>query len=62
MYFKEGDDGRLLQELHPDAILTKESGETGYFEEKTEAAAQAVVPVVNPVLSGKKPGSKRSTR
>lgn len=45
VYFKEGDDGRLLQELHPDAILTKESGETGYFEEKTEAAAQAGVAV-----------------
>lgn len=35
----------LLRRLAPDAILTKESGETGYFAEKVEAAATAGIPV-----------------
>ncbi|MBR1521261.1 MAG: cobalt-precorrin-5B (C(1))-methyltransferase [Bacteroidaceae bacterium] len=38
-YYHEGEDERtILQELKPDAILLKESGETGGFTEKVEAA------------------------
>ena len=35
----------LLENLKPDAILTKESGYSGYFTEKTEAAHQFGIPV-----------------
>lgn len=35
----------LLEQLHPQAILTKESGETGGFLEKTEAAHHLHIPV-----------------
>ena len=52
------DDGRsvgeLISELHPDAIITKESGESGGFDEKEQAAAVAGVPlyvVSRPALS-----------
>ena len=39
IFFHEGeDDKKLLDQLHPDAVLTKESGESGYFKEKVEAA------------------------
>lgn len=34
-----------IKQLHPDAILTKESGESGYFNTKTEAARKAAIPV-----------------
>lgn len=39
------DTAALIRHLQPEAILTKESGETGYFNEKTEAAANASLPV-----------------
>ena len=40
-------------QLRPDAILTKESGRSGYFREKVEAARKSGIPVVvikRPVL------------
>lgn len=38
-YYHEGEDElRMLEELHPDAVLMKESGLTGGFREKVEAA------------------------
>ena len=38
-YYHEGEDElRMLEELHPDAVLMKESGLTGGFCEKVEAA------------------------
>lgn len=38
-YYNAGaDEESLLNELHPDAILTKESGETGGFQQKLDAA------------------------
>ena len=45
VYFRVGEDSRLLEMLRPDAILTKESGESGYFEEKTAAATRMGIPV-----------------
>lgn len=46
VFFHEGEEEKiLLDKLHPDAILTKESGESGLFNEKTEAARQAGIPV-----------------
>ena len=36
----------LLLQLRPDAILTKESGRSGYFREKVEAARKSGIPVV----------------
>lgn len=42
LFYQQGDDEyALIKQLHPDAILTKESGETGYFNEKVEAARKA---------------------
>lgn len=35
----------LISRLHPDALLTKESGESGYFCEKIKAAGAAGIPV-----------------
>lgn len=35
----------LLETLHPQAILTKESGESGGFSEKVKAAQAAKIPV-----------------
>ena len=34
-----------IETLHPDAIITKESGESGGFDEKVEAARKAEIPV-----------------
>jgi|GEM_PF-11097 len=34
-----------IETLHPDAIITKESGESGGFDEKVEAARKADIPV-----------------
>lgn len=46
VFFKEGEDEkRLFEQLRPDAILTKESGESGYFNEKVEAAQACGIPV-----------------
>lgn len=45
-YYRQGEDERiLLQQLHPEAILTKESGMSGGFSEKVEAARQMGVRV-----------------
>lgn len=40
----EAPDG-LIRRLHPDALLTKESGESGYFCEKIKAARAGGIPV-----------------
>ena len=45
LFYREGDEGKWMDVLHPDAILTKESGDTGFFREKTEAALQRNIPV-----------------
>lgn len=46
LYYTPGEDeSELLRQLNPDAILTKESGESGYFSQKTEAAKQAGIPI-----------------
>ena len=48
IFFHEGEDEKkLLDQLHPDAVLTKESGESGYFKEKVEAAQAALVALLN---------------
>ena len=44
-YHPEEDEKKLLNELHPDAIITKESGESGGFIEKVKAAQQIGVSV-----------------
>ena len=45
-YYHEGEDERtILQDLKPDAILLKESGETGGFTEKVRAAKELGIPV-----------------
>lgn len=36
---------KLLEQLHPDAVLTKESGMSGGFSEKVEAAKELGIPV-----------------
>lgn len=42
---KDQDELRIMREIHPDAILTKESGGSGYFANKVDAARQADIPV-----------------
>ncbi len=45
----------LVENLQPDAILTKESGESGYFSAKVDVAAKKGIPLIvikRPVLSG----------
>lgn len=37
-FYEEDDTGRLIDELNPDAIITKESGRSGGFEEKVTTA------------------------
>ncbi|MBR1547696.1 MAG: cobalt-precorrin-5B (C(1))-methyltransferase [Prevotella sp.] len=44
-YYDEDDTPRLIAQLQPQAILTKESGLSGGFCEKVEAARQAGIPV-----------------
>lgn len=44
-YEQEGEEEALLAELRPQAILTKESGESGGFREKVEAAQKWNIPV-----------------
>jgi len=51
---EEQDDNELIAQLSPDAILTKESGYSGAFIEKTEAAGQlglSVFVIKRPALS-----------
>lgn len=43
---KEQDELKLFRQLHPGAILTKESGESGYYEKKIAAARQLGIPVI----------------
>lgn len=46
LFYQQGEDELpLIKQLHADAILTKESGESGYFCEKVTAAQQAGIPV-----------------
>lgn len=45
VYFEQDDTRSLLEQLRPQAMLTKESGLTGGFTEKTEAAREAGVQV-----------------
>lgn len=40
------DELTLFRQLRPGAILTKESGESGYYEEKITAARQLGIPVI----------------
>ena len=44
-YQEEDDAGELMDRLQPDAIITKESGQTGYFTEKVTAARKRSIPV-----------------
>lgn len=44
-YFAEGEDQALFDEIQPDAVTTKESGESGFFDEKIAPALAAGVPV-----------------
>lgn len=54
VYYHRGDDeGELLDAVRPDAIITKESGESGGFEAKVDAATERgvkVFAVKRPVL------------
>lgn len=43
VYYQQDDTATLLQQLHPQAIITKESGTSGGFVEKIEAAREAGV-------------------
>ncbi len=44
-YFAEGQDQELFDRIAPDAVTTKESGESGFFDEKVAPALAAGVPV-----------------
>ena len=44
-YQEEDDAGELMDRLQPDAIITKESGNSGYFNEKVKAARMRSIPV-----------------
>ena len=45
VYYEEDNTSALIAQLHPQAILTKESGKSGGFEEKVRAAQAAGVQV-----------------
>ena len=45
VYYSEDDVARLIDEIHPQAILTKESGESGGFEGKVAAALASGIAV-----------------
>ena len=45
VYYESDDTAALIQRIHPDAILTKESGPSGGFTEKVEAARRHGLPV-----------------
>ena len=45
VYYEKDDTAALIEKLHPQAIVTKESGVSGGFDEKVEAARQAGVKV-----------------
>ena len=44
-YQEEDDAGEWMDRLQPNAIITKESGQTGYFTEKVAAARKRSIPV-----------------
>ena len=44
-YQDEDDVGALMDRLQPDAVITKESGRSGYFNEKVAAARKRSIPV-----------------
>ncbi|MCR9011433.1 cobalt-precorrin-5B (C(1))-methyltransferase CbiD [Gabonibacter chumensis] len=47
LFWQEGEDETaLLEKIRPEAILTKESGESGFFREKTEAAKALHIPLL----------------
>ena len=47
LFWQEGQDElTLFRQLRPGAILTKESGESGYYEDKITAARQLGIPVI----------------
>lgn len=47
LYYQQGeDDTPLFEKLKPEAIITKESGESGGFNEKVAAARQLNIPVL----------------
>ena len=47
LFWQEGQDElTLFRQLRPGAILTKESGESGYYEDKITAARQLDIPVI----------------
>ncbi len=45
VYYENDDTSKLIEELSPDAIITKESGLSGGFTEKVEAARQAGIKI-----------------
>lgn len=46
LFFHTGDDERaLLRNIRPEAVITKESGQSGFFDEKVEAAREAGIPL-----------------
>ena len=45
VYYEEEDDASLIARLRPEAVLTKESGDSGGFSSKVEAAHAAGIPV-----------------
>ena len=45
VYYENDDTSKLIEELRPDAIITKESGFSGGFTEKVEAARQAGIKI-----------------
>lgn len=46
LFYHAGDDETaLLEEVRPDAVITKESGESGYFGAKAEACRAAGIPL-----------------
>ena len=45
VYYEKGNEGCLIEELSPQAILTKESGESGGFIQKIEAAKRYCIPI-----------------
>jgi cobalt-precorrin-5B (C1)-methyltransferase len=57
LYYKQGEDeAPLFEKLKPEAIITKESGESGGFNEKVKAAQKLGIPVIvvkRPKLSEK---------
>lgn len=45
VYYEQSDEYALIEQLSPQAILTKESGESGGFIQKVEAAQQYNIPI-----------------